>query len=489
MAETPTPDKYEHASSERARLTDEVVASCAAKKVIVAGAGTGKTFLFKKVLEGKESGLTLTFINNLVDDLALDLFGLSEVKTLHGFARGLLKKLTGKNVSISPLLPRIVKHDGRLLLGQEVDFDDLLNTLDETNEVINFYRARRLYYGYYSYSGIIYAALLYLRSKPEKIPAFDQILIDEFQDFNALEVAFIECLSEKSPILIAGDDDQALYQFKLASPSFLRERHEGTCGSYDGFNLPYCSRCTRVIVDATNDVIAKAIDINILQGRVDKPYLYFDDRPKDKVSETFPKIGYAQAFANQVPWFITEKIEDTAKTLKSHFKVLIISPYRKQLTAIQNGLKKKGFRKITIVESHKSEVKLFDGLVLLSDNFECNLGWRIVTQATLGEAEFEELLGKTNCDPPARLVDLVSAELKARTKQLVSSFKKIGDGDPPNEERIDELLDALEIVSRAQGAECLKNRIELSKRFPLAPAIRNIEICLATVQGFQRFGG
>src|SRR5208337_3135846 len=83
--------KYGIATRKRQEHTDAVNRSPSSKKIVVAGPGTGKTYLFKSILEGKKNPLTLTFVHSLVDDLSLDLFGLSEVKTLHGFARGILK--------------------------------------------------------------------------------------------------------------------------------------------------------------------------------------------------------------------------------------------------------------------------------------------------------------------------------------------------------------------------------------------------------------
>ena len=41
---------------------------------------------------------------------------------------------------------------------------------------------------------------------------------DEYQDFSLLEVAFLEQLAAVSPMLVAGDDDQGLYDFRGASP-------------------------------------------------------------------------------------------------------------------------------------------------------------------------------------------------------------------------------------------------------------------------------
>jgi superfamily I DNA/RNA helicase len=74
-------------------------------------------------------------------------------------------------------------------------------------------------------------------------------------------------------MLIAGDDDQALYAFKNADARFIRELAEG--GEYERVPLPYCSRCTDVVVSAVNAVINAAIDNGNLVGRLDKDFECF----------------------------------------------------------------------------------------------------------------------------------------------------------------------------------------------------------------------
>jgi superfamily II DNA or RNA helicase len=71
-------EKYIKASGERQKHLDAVLNSPSKKKVVVAGPGTGKTHLFKKILEGKKKTLTLTFVNALVEDLSLELWACFE---------------------------------------------------------------------------------------------------------------------------------------------------------------------------------------------------------------------------------------------------------------------------------------------------------------------------------------------------------------------------------------------------------------------------
>lgn len=81
--------------------------------------------------------------------------------------------------------------------------------------------------------------LQYFKSGSGEPPQYEQVVIDEFQDFNRLEVAFIVEMEKVNSILIVDDDDQAIYNFKNASPDFIREKAKEL--DYERFELPYCS--------------------------------------------------------------------------------------------------------------------------------------------------------------------------------------------------------------------------------------------------------
>lgn len=109
----------------------------------------------------------------------------------------------------------------------------------------------------------------HFRGNEGSIPTWPLVVVDEYQDFSLLETSFIDLLAKKSPVLIAGDDDQAVYAgFRYASPEFIRNLARG--GDYETHELPYCSRCTSVVVAAVKDVIARAKAKGYLADRLDK---------------------------------------------------------------------------------------------------------------------------------------------------------------------------------------------------------------------------
>jgi superfamily II DNA or RNA helicase len=60
-----------HQREQRAKCLRDIVDSVEKKKLIVAGAGTGKTYTFSKVIEKRKGGnnLAMTFIRKLVADM------------------------------------------------------------------------------------------------------------------------------------------------------------------------------------------------------------------------------------------------------------------------------------------------------------------------------------------------------------------------------------------------------------------------------------
>ena len=89
-----------------------ILSSKSNKKIIIAGAGTGKTYIFREVLKANPDGnnIALTFINSLTDDMASVFGDLAEVKTFHAYCKKLLHKQNGK-VELFPYLTKIIEED------------------------------------------------------------------------------------------------------------------------------------------------------------------------------------------------------------------------------------------------------------------------------------------------------------------------------------------------------------------------------------------
>ncbi len=82
--ENDTKSNYTKHKIHRKNYTDAILNSTEDRKIIISGPGTGKSFLFqeickKNIEQGKNKNLTLSFINELVDDLRKELQAISSI--------------------------------------------------------------------------------------------------------------------------------------------------------------------------------------------------------------------------------------------------------------------------------------------------------------------------------------------------------------------------------------------------------------------------
>ncbi len=373
---------------------DAILNSTSPKKLIVAGPGTGKTHTFKELLR-KNGGenLVMTFINNLVRELTEDLGDVADVNTFHGYCRHLLHAHPAAGIDTRfhyfPALPNLIEHDISVERGTVVKANELsaaFMNLDDSASLITDYLLLGNYYDAVSHNDAVYRVYKMLESSPELIKPYTQIVVDEYQDFSLLEASVLNVLASVSPILVAGDDDQALYGFKHASADYIRSLYSDD--KFENFELPYCTRCTQVITDATAQIITAAQSAGKLNNRIDKPYIcYIPDKRAD--SAKYPKITWADCTVQRsnAPYmakYIEKKIleipsEEIAESrAKGYPAVLIVGPsqFTKQIV---DYLRDK-FPHINYKSSPEPVLTLLDGYkILLTDAFS-NLGWRVVAE-------------------------------------------------------------------------------------------------------------
>ncbi|MDA2917992.1 AAA family ATPase [Desulfobacterota bacterium AH_259_B03_O07] len=432
-------------SAEEAELRaaiEAVLSSPSDKKLVIAGPGTGKTTLFEQLLElapgHPDQRIVLTFVNNLKDDLNDDLGGLAQVFTLHSYCLGLLQRDPALRGSLSPDfrccpgIASIIAEDWEVITQSDAPkFVGEMRALSEENQ-IPFYLARGEYYDAVDFDDTVYRAyegLSFGRATPE---SYDLVLIDEYQDFNALEAGVIDALAERSPILIAGDDHQALYS-QLRDASWDHIRLLSKAGEYDVFKLPFCMRCPKVVVDAVNDVLTKAEELGRLEGRIEKPYKHFPpakgaDRAKySKIVHVEPSVQRQDAnyMGRYLAQAIAQITEDEIKTAAHGgypaALVIVAQPYRDQIVS---HLEAAGY----VVDTRRnsdSKLNREAGISILKVDRVSNLGWRIVLGADAPSFLKDAIV--TTADCTSRLVDVVPDEYRERVLAEVDAY------EPPEE--------------------------------------------------------
>jgi ATP-dependent DNA helicase UvrD/PcrA len=332
---------------------DKVIASTSQKKLVVAGPGAGKTTLFRKLLEAADGQqndrLVLTFINNLKNDLDRTLGDVSHVFTLHSYCQHLLRRHKALRAGLSenfrcfPGLRSIIPLDWMWLKKLDAPpFIEFMRNLNCSDEHSEFYFERTNFYDAVDFDDSVYRTLKELAADKSRVPKYKLVLIDEFQDFNRMEAGIIELLAESNSIVVAGDDDQALYsQLRGASWDHIRAHY--TSGRYEIFELPFCMRCPEVIVNAVNDIITKAQTDQKLNGRIQKPYCYCPP-VKGEDSARFPHIDLVETSvqrdnANYFGRYIEQCIRkippaEVALATEKHEPVALVigsNPYRRSV--------------------------------------------------------------------------------------------------------------------------------------------------------------
>jgi hypothetical protein len=365
--------------TERGNDVSKIKNSVHPRKVVVAGPGTGKSFLFselikQKQIEGKTSFLAITFIGKLGDALSDDLCGLADTMTMHGFARNFVLRYC-KGWNYYPKMYDLIQQD--LAAEGITDFQ-----IGDEN-----YKRKTLYYEAVGDADVVHYAIEICKKDQRKIPSYDLILIDEYQDFNATESEFVDLLAKKNEIVIVGDDDQALYEFKKSSPAFIRKKHDLSYTEFESHTLRFCSRCTEVIIKYFHSIVLKFNLNDPVKKRIQKDYIcYLPDKSED--SKLNPKIHLIKACP---PGMISYRIKEELAEIITNQKVkdvLVIGEGQScgaLLKMIYTQLKNYGFKNI----DYKNEAdilslrqEIIDAYKFIIKDVHSLLGWRILGNPT-----------------------------------------------------------------------------------------------------------
>lgn len=416
---------------ERMKCKNAILSSKSNKKIVLSGAGTGKTHIFKEVLKANSSGknIAMTFINSLTNDMDSVFGDLAEVKTFHAYCKKILHEQNGK-VELFPYLTQIIDEDADYLGLALHDFDRKFQILDEKSPEVAFYLKRGDYYDAVSFNDSVYRLYKELQKNSDIIPKYNQILIDEFQDFNPLEVAFINELERKGNIVIAGDDDQSVYESRCASPNHLREKYHS--GEYERFELPFCGRCPEVIVNAANALLNNAEETGHLKGRVRKRFeCYISLKGPDNTR--FPKIFTAQCSTGKVVAKYVDKVirnintKDIEESWKegSEYNTILITGPSHYLTIVKKALYEK-YPQLVYKHSEQPSYNVIEGYDLLLNDIKSNVGWRILVNFFLEPKEIRNIIRRS--DKGDQLPDILDNNFMQHQEKVVDIIRSIKQG-------------------------------------------------------------
>jgi DNA helicase-2/ATP-dependent DNA helicase PcrA len=167
------------------------------------------------------------------------------------------------------------------LLPQEVQAKDSDPTEGAALKVYRLYRERCITANAVDFSDMLLHGLSLLRQRPDIRQQLQRrwshILVDEYQDTNGVQYAWIKALvTPAHSLTVVGDDDQSIYAWRGADIGNIL-RFERDFPGATVIRLEQNYRCTQTILDAANEVIAHN------KARKGKT-LFVRDRPGDKIS-------------------------------------------------------------------------------------------------------------------------------------------------------------------------------------------------------------
>lgn len=185
----------------------------------------------------------------------------------------------------------------------------------------------------FSFEDQKYIAHLDERSKLENgdllggAASYNHVLVDEFQDSNPLDVLLVRAISERNgaSLTIAGDDDQAVYEWRGATIDFILDpdRHIGRQFRTHTLGVNY--RSPSNIVEHSQQLISHN------RKRVRKNIRAYDNSPTNQAQI---EVKYVNSLAMSLE-YVHNVVENNIKDGKSPSKVALISRKRSQIIPFQ----------------------------------------------------------------------------------------------------------------------------------------------------------
>lgn len=473
---------------ERDNDVDLIINSSHPRKVVVAGPGTGKSYLFQKAIKNKkENGKTkfiaITFIGKLGDELADDLASLAETMTLHGFARRFVLDKCPNDWRYYPRINDIIKEDLSIKAIDKFEIGD-------TN-----YEERTKYYKAVGDDDVVYYAVQICKKDNDKIPQYDLILVDEFQDFNEMESEFIDLLSTKNEVLIVGDDDQALYGWRGASSRFIRNKFDKSNTDFESHTLKFCSRCTEVIVNAFHEIVENFTKKNMISDRISKEYISYEPDKKED-SKLNPKILiFENTPLGQIPIKIMIELSEILKEQKIK-SALIIGEARtcqKMLLNISSKLRELGFKNVNHDANFNKvfsfKTNIIEGYKILSQGKNPLLAWRLLIEE-LGYEQSKKLIFD-NYDNPTEFMRSIPVAFKKTQGKNAGTFNAILNKPKSGRDKIAnssiEGLSKQIVLTEKEKRDTLVNQL-IDENKNLSRPLTNLNITVCSILGSKGLG-
>jgi superfamily I DNA/RNA helicase len=132
-------------------------------------------------------------------------------------------------------------------------------TAAEEQQFVTYHNMQTGFYGCLLVGEIVRNCMQYANANaidPRGLLIVDHLIVDEYQDLNPMDLAFVDQLIAQGVVtFVAGDDDQSVYSFRHASPLGIQTFDQRFPNAADHV-LSDCFRCTPAVLDAALGVLS-----------------------------------------------------------------------------------------------------------------------------------------------------------------------------------------------------------------------------------------
>ena len=404
----------------------------------------------------------------------------SDTVELIGFVRHELDFDRGKGrrfpkaETIAKVYSRLVNAQEPLSSVLERTFPWCATEIDGVREVIRAYLTRKRDQNLVDFDDL----LLYWRALGQAEPEFmaglfDHVLVDEYQDTNALQGDIVSLLSPGGAgLCVVGDDAQAIYSFRAATPRNILEfpqRYPGTVI----VRLEENYRSTPKILAVANAVMAEAAE-----GFAKSLWSSRPPGQPGRLRHTLDESAQAVAVCESVLRHREAglRLQDQAVLFRAahHSDALEVELHRRNIPFVKHG----GLRFL-----EAAHVKDLLALLRILDNPFDELAWFRVLQLVEG----------IGAGRAARLADAIGVRRRKEDPQSTGPLVRFTTGrlDAPASSQAElgllceSLRQCLSVESPATEVECLRRFLDptITRRFEPAPPR------LADLDALQRVAG
>ncbi len=195
-----------------------------------------------------------------------------------------------------------------------------------------------------------------VQTAPVGVARYDHIMVDEFQDINPLDLALVKAIVDRhrATLTIVGDDDQAIFEWRGATPEYILHPDQYLGTSFDDYHLQINYRSPKNIVEHSQRLITNN------KNRVNK-----DVQAANGAATAEIEVRKTDSISERLT-LVTDLVRNTTYP----GKVAVVSRLRRQLISYQIYFASAGAPFNTAVDLDVFNSNAFDSLVNLLEIWE-----------------------------------------------------------------------------------------------------------------------